>query len=809
MPGELTLPAGVPAEMATDPRMRAALPLLARGWALFVLGHDKRPLPNCGECPEHGALERDAVTRHDGAACGHLVCHGFYAGTHDPVRLAAMLSYAPDGLLALRTGKASRIAVVDAEGSIDEKTGLSGIDVVDRWHQWFGFDLPPTLMARTPSGGLHLFYALPDGLSVRSPQRVAPKVDLKADGGYVVIPPSQNRVWLNDAEPVLADGAVIGWMLGARGRRVESNGHGPDPVAPDDYDYATYIRDGCPAGVRDHFANDLAFRLRKGGVPRSFAEQSMRAHWERMEQPLGNEYSWQQMVGKLDHVFDTVEPEPVQAAVEASEAELEDALTHANHVARGGQVVDLEAELTHTGLGMRFARRFANRYRFVPGLGWHRWDGARWVADELNDALHATKDVLVELHYEAAEYPEQSSKYAQFITTASSTSGRAAMLTHAAVEPGMKVLVRDLNADPYQLVVRNGTLDLRTGAIRASDPDDNNTRCAAVEFDDAADCPLWREHVRVISAHADGTRDVAMEAYLQRWAGYTLTGLVSEQRFFFGYGEGGNGKNVFIETLLDLLGSYAKRGSTKLIVGGVNEHDTVIADLVGARMVFIDETPHGRINEARMKELTGTARIIARKIAKDPFEFDATFKLWMAGNNRPRVGDTSEGFWRRMDLVPFDAVIPADRRIRDYGKVLAEERSGILTWCLEGLKSYRETGGLGQPGRVLEAVEEYRAQEDIFRSFVLESFDVSQPPVHWQPNNVLHKIYVDWCEANGIRPLSMRALSSEWKRNGFTNDGQVRKFVQGYPGRTATQRGWWGPPVTAEIHPHLRWTAGF
>lgn len=789
---------GVPEDVRTDPRMIAALPLLERGWMLFVLGENKAPLGQCDQCPRHGGLEPDGVTRHDAEACDHLVCHGFYAATRDPVRLAAMLSYAPTGMLALRTGRASRIAVVDAEGSVDAKSGLSGVEVIDRWVDWNGWSLPPTLMAWTPSGGVHLFYALPDGLVVRSPQRVLPKVDLKAEGGYVVLPPSESRTWANDVEPTLADGAPLAWMVGARGKQ---NGHAAEGGAaevPDGYDYNQFIADGCPAGVRNTFANDMAFRLRKSGVPRAFAEQSARIMWLKMEQPVGDEFSWDQMLFVLEHVWETVEIDPIAAA--ASEPTVEEAV-------RGQGGIDLGVELTQTGWAMRFAARFDGQFLYVPGLGWHRWDASCWKFDELNESFHATKQTILDLHREAsAAGKEQEKKWSVVIGNASSMAGRGSMLTGAAAEPGMKAAVRHMNADPYQLVVKNGTVDLRTGKLRPSAPGDHNTHCAEVVFDDSAEYPKWREHVRLVASHADGTSDPGMEAYLQKWAGYTLTGLVSEQRFFFGFGEGENGKNVLIETLVGMLGSYAKRGSTKIILGGTQEHDTVIADLAGARMIFIDETPQGKINEARLKELTGNATISARKIAQDPFEFEATFKIWMAGNNRPRVSDTSLGFWRRMDLVPFDATIGPERKVQDYGKVLADERSGILNWALEGLRAYREQG-LTPPDRVRIAGQEYRDEENVFGQFVAECFAVGQPMV-WHPNNVLQAVYQTWCDENGVTyRLNPRSLATEWLRNRFQRDTvENRRILQGaFTTKSRVQRGWFGPPLTADIPVELQW----
>jgi hypothetical protein len=95
----------------------AALGYMRLGWPVFVLGRSKRPIGNCAAC-------KTAGPGHDPAGCGCLTCHGFYAATLDPGRLAAMLRKVPGGLLAIRTGTVSGLCVVDVDprngGRIDK-----------------------------------------------------------------------------------------------------------------------------------------------------------------------------------------------------------------------------------------------------------------------------------------------------------------------------------------------------------------------------------------------------------------------------------------------------------------------------------------------------------------------------------------------------------------------------------------------------------------------------------------------------------------------------------------------------------------
>ncbi|WP_433010305.1 bifunctional DNA primase/polymerase [Kribbella sp. CA-294648] len=154
--------------------LTAALAAAVAGWPVFMLGRSKRPVANCDPCK--------AATEHDPARCGHLTCHGFYAASTDPARVAAIVAVVPRGQLAVRTGAASGLVGVDVDPAHGGDHSLSDL-MTERL-------VPRTLHVHTGSGGLHLYYRHPGRPLPSRPMPNRPGIDIKADGGYLVLPPS-------------------------------------------------------------------------------------------------------------------------------------------------------------------------------------------------------------------------------------------------------------------------------------------------------------------------------------------------------------------------------------------------------------------------------------------------------------------------------------------------------------------------------------------------------------------------------------------------------------------------------------------
>ncbi|MHB9131163.1 MAG: phage/plasmid primase, P4 family [Armatimonadota bacterium] len=399
---------------------------------------------------------------------------------------------------------------------------------------------------------------------------------------------------------------------------------------------------------------------------------------------------------------------------------------------------------------------------------WLLWDSRRWAHDAQNGArrlAHETARSI--LQQEAAHAHDQESRDAWVRWQRASESARASgnMLTQATAY--LTVPVHVFDTDPWLLNVLNGTLDLRTGVLHPHRQEDRLRKLAPVVYDPEAQAPTWGQFLYRIF---DG--DMAMIEYLQRAVGYTLSGDVACQCLFFMHGERGqNGKSTFVETMLHLLGEYAQRASTELLMRKQTGNSNVpndLARLQGARMVVTSELDEGhRFSESRVKDLTGGDKITARFLYGEYFDFEPTHKLWIYGNHQPTASANDHGFWRRVHLIPFLVRIPDEEKDPDLKDKLKAQLPGIFAWAVRGCRLWLERRKqLDPPSCVLEATQQYRSDMDKLARFFAECCHVAQGIE--VPAKRLYDRYVQWCDENHERAVSHTAFGRELTSRGFT-----------------------------------------
>lgn len=412
----------------------------------------------------------------------------------------------------------------------------------------------------------------------------------------------------------------------------------------------------------------------------------------------------------------------------------------------------------------RFVKQHSGKVLFVQEWEWLFWDGKRWnkYIGEQQARLLAFETVQ-SIYHEAASAlnAEDRDKLFAWAKTSENAHRINAMLDLA--KPFMTAYASEFDKDPYLLNCLNGVVDLRTGNLIPHDPNLKLTKLAPVNYNPDAPAPTWERFMEEVFMG-----DYEVIEFIQCALGYSLTGDVSEDKLFICYGTGANGKSTLLRTIQRILGDYAKTAVTDILLSRrerADAHPTGLADLAGSRFVVAYELdPERHLATGLVKAMTGRDRLKARFMRKDYFEFEPTFKIWLATNHKPTIADTTHAMWRRIVLIPFNAVFIGDKCDPKMPEKLWAERDGILAWLVQGcLKWQRE--GLKLPKAVQEATEEYKTQMDVLQEWIEERCETGKG--YFAPFSELYDDYVKWCETVGYEPITKRAFALKLDEKGF------------------------------------------
>lgn len=434
-----------------------------------------------------------------------------------------------------------------------------------------------------------------------------------------------------------------------------------------------------------------------------------------------------------------------------------------------------------------FVERFGEHIRYVTT--WKKWlafDGKRFALDEsgvMRLAMRAAEQrlaIALEMYCDAVKAADDSAETKKAIARALAYVGWAKRSQQAPKIEAMVRLARNaaavavdhtaLDADPYLLNVANGTIDLRTGALKAHDPADLITKLAPVEYDPSAPAPTWDAFLRW--AMQD---DEELVAYLQRIVGYAAVGAIGEHILVFNYGDGNNGKGTTFNTIQRVLGDYAQPAPrTLLFTTNHSQHPTEIASLYGARFVMCPEVQQGvAFDEAKVKDLTGGDILSARRMGEDFWKFPPTHTLILAGNYKPTVVGDDKGIWRRIRVIPWGASVAPEDVDTSLPSKLEAEWQGILAWIVRGALEWQRTG-LGDPLAVTEATAVYREESDpLGEFFALRCAFETEPKI---ARKMLRGVYEAFCEENGCKPIDAKTFAKRLKDRGVVDGGTIALF---------------------------------
>ena len=417
---------------------------------------------------------------------------------------------------------------------------------------------------------------------------------------------------------------------------------------------------------------------------------------------------------------------------------------------KGFEGTNLEDDgLSDDALALELGRlNFDQNARFVPEWGtWLFWKGMLWDKSKV-EAFTRVREYLRQ-KTPSKKRNEQNLRSAPTVSAVERLA-RSNPLSHAMPE--------SFDNDLMLLGTPGGTVDLRSGKMRPAQREDMITMQTTVAPEPGTPT-RFMQFLDEIKVCPD---------FLQRIAGYALTGSTKEERVFFFYGSGANGKSKFVEQLQGIMGDYSRKAAISTFVDKAHsDHPTEFAGLKGARLVTSSEIPAGkRWNEAVIKDLTGGDTISARLMRQDFFDFKPQLTLIIFGNTQPSLSSVDSAIRRRMVLVPFLANFEGNPDTQ-LGDKLRKEWPQILQWAIEGAVKWSHDG-LKIPPEVLAASEAYLAEEDIIGQFIDDRLErLHKHSDYFMTMYDLNLQFAHWCEQNGHQTWTTRNFKKALKERGF------------------------------------------
>ncbi len=187
---------------------------------------------------------------------------------------------------------------------------------------------------------------------------------------------------------------------------------------------------------------------------------------------------------------------------------------------------DTTFKRTDLGNAERLVHRYGDIIRFCPARNkWLLWNDTHWEWDDIRQIEVLAKGTSRHIIDEAESLDGDTYKEVLSHAMRSESAARIrSMIELAKSEKGIPIKPGALDGNPWLLNVKNGTLDLRTGELRAPYKEDLITRIIDVNYDPDAQCHTWQDFLHKVMA---GNENLMI--FLQRVTGYSLTGDTREQ----------------------------------------------------------------------------------------------------------------------------------------------------------------------------------------------------------------------------------------------------------------------------------------
>lgn len=335
----------------------------------------------------------------------------------------------------------------------------------------------------------------------------------------------------------------------------------------------------------------------------------------------------------------------------------------------------------------------------------------------------------------------------------------------------LKVTAKNEKIDPYIVNVKNGLLDLRTFELSPHTPEIFTVNQFDCYYDEEATC----DDVDVMLDNVT-RNDKEIRTLLEEMLGYFLIGDCRYQKAFILLGQGSNGKSKFLDMITNWIG---QENRSTLALEDLNQKFRT-AELLGKIANVGDDSGGALLKDTAVfkKLVTGEGITVERK-HQNPFTLNNTSKMIFSVNNLPPSVDKSTGFFRRMLIIPFNAVFTKNSKNFDpliIEKVSTEEaKSYLLNLAIKGVKRLLENNAFTIPSDVSKALNRYEVDNNNVLQWIEENAD------NIVDRNV-QEVFTDYClycSENHLVAFQLRKFNAEIMRR-FSDLEVVNKNNKNY-----------------------------
>lgn len=719
-------------EAKSDTLLNAALLYASRGLRVFPL-HTPIPVVRPSDGSKSAAVICSCRKRCENVGKHPRTKGGLKDASSDEQVIRAWWKQWPNANVGVCTGRGLLVVDIDAD-----RTGRETLDDLVGLHG----ELPETVEALTGGGGSHLFFSYPaDRIVPNGVDRLGPGVDIRADGGYVVAPPSlhkSGKTYLWEVSSDFASTPIApapAWILTLASQRRTgggSTGTGPHVEGED----ARGGGHGAPPdAVHEGGRNDTLYRLacslRSKGLGRDAILAALLVENAKRCVPPLDEVEVERLVDSACR-----HEAGHSAAYERSRTRTSNSSGAESEAA---SETDASEVVFFRGDSVEIGERLAQDLRegstetvvFDRDSFW-RYDGTLGVWTQLE------RSVVFTFTSQYAGLPV-GPKRRPLTLSEGSVWGAVRAAENFCARPGF------FNAAPKGIVFTNGFVRVDGGKIVVVDhaPEHRAIHALPFAFEENLRSAMWDDFLEEVFAKASEDERAARASFLSEHAGACLMGLATQYAVALVLlGNGNDGKSTY----LDVLRALFPRGAVGALAPQEWSNRFYLAEMAGIRVNLVGETPEKEIGDSELFKtvISGDELTVARKF-RDPFKLVPEAGHVFAANTLPLTRDLTKGFWRRVEVIAFDREFGEHERKVGFSKSLvATELPAVAAWAIRGAAALQARGVFAPPSSSKEAKESWRQDSDQVAQWLDECTEPDERG-HMGPAAAFDS-YVLWCK---------------------------------------------------------------